>query len=128
MQTHPEISFRCGPLALHQIKLLVDPKNPGNRLDSRLQIDPAGFLTVAGGGVIRISSGLNFQMAFREQDAAFMVPSVAHLKLDHYAAVIRQEGDRYLLQDPTFGNNVWVTTAALKPKPAATSSFHLASW
>ena len=30
--------------------------------------------------------GLSFQMAFREKDAAFVVPSVAHLKVDHFAA------------------------------------------
>ncbi len=53
--------------------------------------------------------GLYFQMAFREKDAAFVVPSVVHLKVEHFAAITRQEGDRYLLQDPTFGNDAWVT-------------------
>ena len=66
--------------------------------------------------------GLNFQMAFREKDAAFVVPSVVHLKVDHYAAIVRQEGDRYLLQDPTFGNDVWVTREALE---AETSGYFL---
>ena len=32
--------------------------------------------------------------------AVFIVPCVVHSKLDHYAAMVRQEGDRYLLQDP----------------------------
>jgi YD repeat-containing protein len=35
---------------------------------------------------------------------------------------VRQEGDRYLLQDPTFGNTVWVTRHALE---AETSGYFL---
>ncbi len=61
-------------------------------------------------------------MAFREKDAAFVVPSVVHLKVDHFAAITRQEGDRYLLQDSTFGNDVWVTREALE---AETSGYFL---
>ena len=37
-----------------------------------------------------------------------------HWKLDHYAAIIRQEGDKYLVQDPTFLNDVWATREALE--------------
>jgi hypothetical protein len=36
------------------------------------------------------------------------------LEGDHYAAMVRQEADRYLLQDPTFRNDVWVTREALE--------------
>jgi hypothetical protein len=61
-------------------------------------------------------------MAYREKSANFIVPSVVHLKLDHYAAMVRQEGDRYLLQDPTFGNDTWITGAALD---AETSGYFL---
>ena len=28
--------------------------------------------------------------------------------------MLRQEGDRYLLEDPTFGNTVWATREALE--------------
>ena len=65
--------------------------------------------------------GLDFQMAFRGGGAAFVVPSVIHWKVGHYAAIIRREGDRFLLQDPTFRNDVWATSAALEreAQPAA---------
>ena len=52
MQTHPEFAFRCGPLALHQIKLLVDPQNPGTDLIHASKSTQQGFLTATGGGVI----------------------------------------------------------------------------
>ena len=57
--------------------------------------------------------GLHYQMAFREPGADLAVPSVVHLTVDHFAAVIRREGGRYLLEDPTFRNDTWVTRAAL---------------
>jgi len=44
----------------------------------------------------------------------FIVPSVVHWRVGHYAAMVRQEGDRYLLEDPTFGNTVWATRQALE--------------
>jgi len=95
--------------------------------------------------------GLNYQMAFRlsssvaasrksaaqttsEQNASlsrgaaterrsdFIVPSVVHWKVGHYAALVRQEGDKFLLEDPTFGNTVWATRQALE---AETSGYFL---
>ena len=44
----------------------------------------------------------------------FIVPSVVHWKVGHYAAIVRQEGDRYLVEDPTFINSVWATKQALE--------------
>ena len=52
----------------------------------------------------------------------FIVPSVVHWKVGHYAALVRQVGDRYLLADPTFGNTVWATRQALA---AETSGYFL---
>ena len=53
-------------------------------------------------------------MAFREKAGDFVVPSVVHWKVGHYAALVRQQGDMYLIKDPTFPNNVWATKAALE--------------
>lgn len=118
MQHQPEISFRCGPLALQSI--LASPARP----------DAAGS-TNAGMAIYNSASthrgfslpqvaelsqavGLNYQMAFRGPAADFVIPSVVHWKAGHYAALVRQVGDQYLLQDPTFGNSVWATRQALE--------------
>ena len=108
-------------LALHRIKLSLDPTNPGTELIHACVSTQKGFSLLQ---IEELSQklGLYFQMAFREKDAAFVVPSLVHLKLDHFAAITRQEGDRYLLQDPTFGNDVWVTREALE---AETSGYFL---
>jgi RHS repeat-associated protein len=121
MQNRPEISFRCGPFALYRIKLLLDSTNPGTELIQASASTPKGFSLLQ---VEELSHklGLSFQMAFRAKDVSFVVPSVVHLKVDHFAALIRQEGERYLLQDSTFGNDVWVTRETLE---AETSGYFL---
>jgi len=113
MQNEPGLAFRCGPFALHQIKLSVDPQNPGSDLIFASISTQDGFSLPQ---VVGLSQklGLNYQMAFREKGAAVVVPCVIHWKAGHYAAIVGQEGDRYLVQDPTFRNDAWVTKEALE--------------
>jgi hypothetical protein len=108
MQHRPEISFRCGPLSLHRIKLVIHPNEPAKELMDATTSTELGFSL---NQVAELSHqvGLNFQMAFRHKGAELILPAVMHLTQDHFAAVIRTERDRYLLQDPTFKDNVWVT-------------------
>ena len=67
-------------------------------------------------------SGLTSAATSGGESGEFIVPSVVHWKVGHYAALVRQEGDRYLLEDPTFGNTVWATRQALE---AETSGYFL---
>lgn len=113
MYCRPEIAFRCGPFALHRIQLSLDPANPGTELIRTCASTPRGFSLLQTEELSQ-KLGLHLQMAFRDEGAAFVVPSVVHLKVGHFAAVIRHEGDRYLLQDSTFGNDAWVTREALE--------------
>lgn len=113
MQHRPEISFRCGPLALHRIKALLGPTAEADLTIYNSASTRQG-MSLPQVALLSRQIGLNYQMAFREKGAAFVVPSVIHWKLGHYAAVTRQEGGRFLLQDPTFGNDVWAITNALE--------------
>ena len=90
MRARPQISFRRGPLALHRIKLKVDPRNPGAELVHAATSTQQGFslLQVV---VLSRKLGLDFQMAYRQGGAEFVVPCVVHLRLDHYAAMVQQE-------------------------------------
>jgi RHS repeat-associated protein len=120
MEHQPEVSFRCGPLALESIKRLVDPQHPAADVIFQSASTQKGFSLPQ---VAELSKkvGLNYQMAFRE-GGDFVVPSVVHWKVGHYAALVRQVGDRYLLKDPTFRNDVWATRQALE---AETSGYFL---
>jgi RHS repeat-associated protein len=121
MQHRPEIAFRCGPFALERIKRVVDPQHPAT------EIIHESVSTQKGCSLFQVAElsqkiGLNYQMAFRQKGGAFVVPSVVHWKVGHYAALVRQEGERYLVEDPTFGNRVWATRQALE---AETSGYFL---
>ena len=113
MQHRPEVSFRCGPLALQRVRISLDPNSllPDEILNSASTQKGFALTQVAD---LSKNVGLNYQMAFRKPDGAFVVPSVVHWKVGHYAAMVRRDGDRYLLQDPTFGNSVWATKQALE--------------
>jgi RHS repeat-associated protein len=121
MRDRPEVSFRCGPLALHRIMLAVHPEDPHTELIAACESTPSGFSLKQVDELSR-QLGLHYQMAFRESCADLVVPSVAHLAVDHFAAVIRRERGRYLLEDPTFKNDAWVTQAAVD---AETSGYFL---
>jgi RHS repeat-associated protein len=122
MQNRPEVSFRCGPLAL--LSILRSDQRLYASCPTNAMIDIFNSVSTQKGfsmpQVAELSKriGLNYQMAFRdagaETGAPFIIPSVVHWKAGHYAAVVRCEGDRYLLQDPTFGNEVWATREALE--------------
>ncbi|HKP94297.1 MAG TPA: RHS repeat-associated core domain-containing protein [Fibrobacteria bacterium] len=56
---------------------------------------------------------LDLQMAKREPGAEMLVPSVVHWKVDHYAALLRRQGNLFLIRDPTFGEDLWISQAAL---------------
>ena len=114
MKNRPEISFRCGPLALHRIKLSLGGKDlgPATRVVYRSASTQQGFSLVQVAALSK-EMGLNYQMAFREPGSDLVVPAVIHWKVGHYAAIIREENGRYLLQDPTFRNDAWATKAAL---------------
>jgi len=53
-------------------------------------------------------------MAFRDKKSASIItPEVMHFNLGHFAALVRHEEDKYLLEDPTFTRDVWVTKEKL---------------
>jgi RHS repeat-associated protein len=113
MKNRPAIAFRCGPLALGSIKLTTEPHTPGYEEVLKSASTQKGF-SLAQVEELSKLMGLNYQMGFKEKAAGFVVPSVIHWKVGHYAAVVRQEGDRFLVKDPTFWSDVWATREALE--------------
>jgi YD repeat-containing protein len=113
MRNQPEIAFRCGPLALGQILM---QQNAGS---SALQIIHEAKSTTNGCSLTEVAElshrvGLNYQLAFRSNGAAILMPAVVNWKAGHYAALIREEAGLYLLQDPTFGNDSWLSHRAFE--------------
>jgi RHS repeat-associated protein len=56
---------------------------------------------------------LEYEMAYRQPGTNFPVPSVIHWRVDHYSALVKEEGGRFLLIDPAIGGTQWVTREML---------------
>lgn len=113
MLNKPQVAFRCGPYALTAIEPLLKsgPKSGPEFLKS-IASPPTGFSLNEVAGMAQ-KLGLNLQMAKRTPGAAVIFPSVVHWKVGHFGALVREFNGNYLLQDPTFGNETWLTAKAL---------------
>lgn len=112
MQNRPDVSFRCGPMALQSILLCSDPQNAISSAIFYSKSSTNGFSLFQVAELSR-QLGLNFQMAFRSPGADVLVPAVVHWKLGHYAALLERNGNRILVQDLTFGTRLWMSITAL---------------
>jgi RHS repeat-associated protein len=122
MKTHPTVAFKCGPFALDSIRTATKNRHP------RSAIVEGAMSTTKGTSLAMVKVwsdklGMNLQMAKRASGAILITPAVMHWKLGHFAALVRQKKDRYLIQDPTFGGTeLWVKAGALE---AETSGYFL---
>ena len=112
MHERPEVAFLCGPMALERIATMTDPASEAHPVLEAARSTPQGLSLTQVRDVSR-EAGMNFQMARRLPGAELVVPAVAHWKLGHFAAISRKVGDRYLIQDPTFGEDLLVSPATL---------------
>jgi RHS repeat-associated protein len=112
MKTEPGESFRCGPYAIQAIlnarrgTHTTDPVISATKSTTR-GTSLAQMRTLAG----RV--GIEMQMAFRERGSPILLPALIHWKAGHFAALVREEGGRYLTQDPTFGSETWLGQGSL---------------
>jgi len=113
MQNQPGICFKCGPFALDSILSDQDPAKAANPLIFQSQSTTNGFSLLQ---VAELSTqlGMNYQMAYRSPGSPWVVPAVIHWKIGHYAALLRREGNRFLVRDHTFQSSFWMTAAALE--------------
>jgi RHS repeat-associated protein len=112
MRNEPGNAFKCGPFALDRIRAsqhsstAPDPKVlAAQSTDHGMSLDEVWKLSA--------DLGMNYQMAKRTPGAEVIVPSVVNWKANHYAALIREENGRYVVEDPTFGDPILVSKAAL---------------
>ena len=66
------------------------------------------WLSMASLSDIAKQYGLNLVAVRRTQGQEIIVPSVVHWRQNHYAAILKQQGDSYLVSDPTFEWSKWI--------------------
>jgi len=116
MNHQPEVAFKCGPCALHQIGSAQDPKFDVQKLFGAKS--PRQGFSLSQLQKMSEDWDLNYQMIKRQPGSAIPVPSVIHWKLDHYSAILKTQKGRYLIQDSTFshlyGQELWVSKEAIE--------------
>jgi RHS repeat-associated protein len=113
MQKEPERAFLCGPFGLDRILASV---RQGYVRDPKIA---AAKSTRRGTSMLQVleladSVGFEMQIARRDVGAPVIVPALVHWKAGHFAALTKESSGRFLLQDPTFGDDLWITRAALE--------------
>lgn len=112
MQQAPAEAFRCGPYALAQMlgALSGDPARYTKLMMTRT--GPRGS-SLAQLATWAKAAGVDVQTVQRTNALDMPVPSLVHFTAGHFAALVRRDGDRYLLRDPAVNGDQWVSGAAL---------------
>jgi RHS repeat-associated protein len=115
-------AYLCGPMALKNLLLA--------RGATYQQVD---FLNAVRSGAHGVSldevarlaekAHLGYRLIFRDASQPVPVPSIVHWKVTHFAAIVEEADGRFHLKDPTFGQDLWVSRAALD---AESSGYFLA--
>ncbi|MEO6788460.1 MAG: hypothetical protein ABI318_20235, partial [Chthoniobacteraceae bacterium] len=109
----PEESFKCGPWALDSILTAANPAHPYR---GKIKDYPSTDHGISLDAVATLAQELKMDLVPARRVATGGViptPAVVHWKLGHYAALLRSENGRYLLQDPTFGHSQWISQSTL---------------
>jgi RHS repeat-associated protein len=113
MLNRPELSFRCGPVALDRIRAAQNPDFVAHHYIRDSHATTNGYSMTQELQLAR-DLGMFWQVAFRDRGAALITPAVVHWKLGHYAALLRPEEGRYLVQDAAFRYNQWFCARAIE--------------
>jgi RHS repeat-associated protein len=113
MLARPEVSFRCGTHALTNVARTLKVAVPPDFMESEPSTD-SGFSLFKLQQIAADRLGLPLKMIQRPAGAAVPVPAVMHLRCGHYGALTESANGQFLLKDPTFGNETWMSLHALE--------------
>ncbi len=113
MQRHPGIAFRCGPFAVETLARVFKTK-----LGKQLPESERLMSTEQGTSLAQLAKyapklGLQVKMVKRSPGAPIILPAVMHWKVGHFSALTQQSSDKYLSEDPTFRQNIWLDAKAI---------------
>lgn len=114
MEHRPEVSFMCGPFALENVAALSTAAVRSNMQDLlRTVRSPVVGFSLQQVWEMSNTVGLNLVRARRQPGSDVIVPSVVHWGVGHFGALVEARGGMYRLKDPTFGNETWMSAAAI---------------
>lgn len=113
MAAHPERTYRCGPFAVSNVWSVLHPREltPTVLRDATSSVQGTSLAQLV---ALAAEAGEPMRAMRRAPGTGWVVPSVVHWRVDHFAALVAIEteasGQRvYVLRDPTFGQEVRTT-------------------
>ena len=113
MKEMPGLAFKCGPFALLTLRSEWGLDKAAAEAIQAAESTPQGF-SLAQVATLAGSAAPRLKLAFRPPGAPIIAPAVVHWRSDHFAALLPSQGKQHwVVKDPTFGRNFFVTQAAL---------------
>lgn len=113
MRNDPGIAYLCGPMALKNLLLSQGADLQAVQFLDEYRSSRQG-VTLAEVASLAQKAKLSFKLAYRRPNREIPIPSVVHWKVGHFAALLAQTGNRFHVQDPTFGTDLWITRNAIE--------------
>ena len=125
LRNHHQIALFSGPEALKALLAVVGHKDPATAVKTIDAYHP----TVEGTSLVELRDladrvGAPLQMWTATTPASFPVPSIVHLRSQHFSAIVGYRDGRYQMLDPALGGEWWASEEALRDE---SSGFALAS-
>ncbi len=103
------IAYLCGPAALKNI-LRVQKAGPKQiKVAEDARSGPHGF-SLEQLAALADKAKFKYKLIRREAGQPIPFPAIINWDVHHYAAIVGMQGEKYQLQDPTFGNGTGVVT------------------
>jgi RHS repeat-associated protein len=112
MWNEPGVAYLCGPMALKNLLLAQGTSSEVLGFLDRYRSSPQG-VTLAELGRLADVAKLPHRLMYREPGEPVPVPSVVHWKVNHFAAIVEERDGQFQIQDPTFGEDLWITRTAI---------------
>jgi RHS repeat-associated protein len=112
MKNEPEKGFLCGPYALSSVLAARGEK------DTFPAVLQQACSTTNGTSLAQLKEwseqlNMHMQMARREPGAEVPLPAIVNWKAGHFAALLKNGNGRFLMKDPIFEQEMWISEQAL---------------
>ena len=112
MRNEPGVAYLCGPMALKNLLLSQGRAISDVAFLDDVRSGPNGT-SLQQVAHLAEQAKFSYELIFRAKGQPVPVPSIVHWKVSHFAAIVGQAHGKFHLQDPTFGEELWVSEAAL---------------
>ena len=115
LSTNHDMAVFSGPEALKSYLGVVPTRSPEQSRKTIIEYHPPPTGTSLT-DLIKVakSASMDLEMVHLAPIGEIPVPSIVHLRSQHYSAIIGKKGDRYIIRDPGLGGRFEFTGAAIR--------------